>query len=285
MTSLSLTLLGENLGAELRGIDVNHMSDSQFEELHRHWLDWGVVRLRHQNLTDAGLQRFSQRFGPLEERPLGQMPQEQRRNIKNRFVTVISNIKVDGKPIGGLGNKEAAWHSDMTYIEQPPPASVLMCIETPSSGGETQFSDQTAAYRALPEALCGKVQTLTIKHNAMHTSVGSLRPGFEPISDPRRTPGAIHPIVRVHEETGVPALYLGRRQLAYIPGLSVEESDQMLDEIWRYAALPEHIWTQRWQVGDLVIWDNRRVMHRREAFDGNARRLMKRCQVREFAII
>jgi taurine dioxygenase len=279
MTSLQLNPLGEQLGADIAGVNLNALTEHQFEDLYQHWLTWGVLRIRGQRLTDAQLQQFSSRFGPLEEAPLGLMPEAQRRKLKNRFVTVISNIEVDGKPIGGLSNKEATWHSDMTYIESPPPASVLMSIEVPAVGGDTHFCDQVAAYATLPTHLRDKIQAISIKHNAAHTSIGSLRPGFEPITDPTQAPGAIHPAVRIHEETGSTALYLGRRELAYIPGVSLRASEQLLDEIWEYAALPQNTWTQQWQVGDVVIWDNRRVMHRREGFDAGLRRLMKRCQV------
>ena len=123
------------------------------------------------------------------------------------------------------------------------------------------------------------VADLTIKHDAAHTSIGKLRPGFDSFDDPRDAPGAIHPILQIHEETGRKALYLGRREWAYIPGLSLEESESLLDELWSYAALPAIVWQQKWQPYDLIIWDNRRVLHRRDDFDPQSRRLMKRCQV------
>jgi len=167
----------------------------------------------------------------------------------------------------------------MTYIETPPPASILLGVEIPSAGGDTYFADQQAAYEALPNALRDRIADLTIKHDAAHTSIGKLRPGFEPFDDPRDAPGAIHPIVRTHDETGAKLLYLGRREWAYIPDLSLEASEQLLDEIWRYAALPENVWQQKWQPYDLIIWDNRRVLHRRDDFPASSRRLMKRCQV------
>jgi Probable taurine catabolism dioxygenase len=228
---------------------------------------------------DGELQRFSNRFGPLEEIPYGKISEEEKQKIKNRYVTVISNIEVDGKPIGGLGNKEATWHSDMTYIEDPPPASILMSLEVPELGGDTHFSDQKAAYLSLPNELVSRIENLSIKHNAAHTSVGDLRRGFDPIKDPREAPGAIHPIVRTHDETQEKMLYLGRRELAYVVGFALEESEQLLNEVWRYAAMSENVWTQQWEIGDVIIWDNRRVLHRRDGFDQSQRRLMKRCQV------
>ena len=271
--------VGQSFVAEVMDVDLGRISDSEFQVLYKAWLEFGVLRIRGQSLNDGELQRFSNRFGPLEEIPYGKISEEEKQKIKNRYVTVISNIEVDGKPIGGLGNKEATWHSDMTYIEDPPPASILMSLEVPELGGDTHFSDQKAAYLSLPNELVSRIESLSIKHNAAHTSVGDLRRGFEPIKDPREAPGAIHPIVRTHDETQEEMLYLGRRELAYVVGFALEESEQLLDEVWHYAAMSENVWTQQWEVGDVIIWDNRRVLHRRDGFDQSQRRLMKRCQV------
>jgi len=210
---------------------------------------------------------------------MGRLPAEAKAKIKNRYVTQLSNIVENGKPIGGLGNSEANWHSDMTYVDTPPPASILLGIEIPEVGGNTYFADQQAAYEALPEALRTRAETLSIKHDAAHTSVGSLRPGFEAFDDPRQAPGAVHPIIRTHEETGKKVLYLGRREWAFIPGLSLDDSETLLDELWSYAATDSNTCGQQWQPGDLIIWDNRRVLHRRDDFPADSRRLMKRCQV------
>ena len=271
--------IGQSFVAQTEDIDLSAINNDQFDELYQAWLQFGVLRIRGQTLSDKELQRFSNRFGPLEEIPYGKISEKEKKKIKNRYVTVISNIEVDGRPIGGLGNKEASWHSDMTYIDNPPPASILMSIEVPEFGGDTHFSDQKAAYLGLPKELVSRVQNLSIKHNSAHTSVGDLRRGFDPIDDPREAPGAIHPIIRIHNETKDNLLYLGRRELAYVAGLELEASEKLLDEIWRYAASDENVWTQRWEVGDVIIWDNRRVLHRRDAFDQRQRRLMKRCQV------
>ena len=271
--------LGQSFVAEVMDVNLGRISDSEFRVLYTAWLEFGVLRIRGQSLNDGELQRFSNRFGPLEEIPYGKISEEEKQKIKNRYVTVISNIEVDGKPIGGLGNKEATWHSDMTYIEDPPPASILMSLEVPELGGDTHFSDQKAAYLSLPNELVSRIENLSIKHNAAHTSVGDLRRGFDPIKDPREAPGAIHPIVRTHDETQEKMLYLGRRELAYVVGFALEESEQLLNEVWRYAAMSENVWTQQWEIGDVIIWDNRRVLHRRDGFDRSQRRLMKRCQV------
>ena len=269
----------DGFGADIIGADLATISDQEFETIYQAWLDFGVLRFHGQTLDKDSLQAFSQRFGPLEEIPLGRLTEEQRKKIDNFYVTAISNIVVNGRPIGGLGSAEAEWHSDMTYIDTPPPASVLLGVEIPPSGGDTFFVDQRAAYQRLPDRLKARIDGLTIKHDAAHTSVGNLRRGYEPFDDPRDAPGAVHPIVLTHDETGDQCLYLGRRDWAYIPGLSLQESEALLDELWTYAIPEDYIVEQNWTPGDVIIWDNRRCLHRRSAIDPSMRRLLLRCQV------
>ena len=276
---MEVTQICEGFGADISDVDLASLTDTNFEVIYAAWLKYGVLRFKGQSLDKDSLQTFSQRFGPLEQLPTGRMTEEQKAQLDNLYVTPISNIKVDGKPIGGLGDAEAAWHSDMTYIETPPPASVLLGVEIPENGGDTFFVDQRAALKALPENLRVRIQGLSIKHNAAHDSVGKLRHGFEPFDDPRMAPGAIHPIVRKHNETGDDCLYLGRRDWAYIPGLSLEESEALLDELWTYAIPSDFVVEQNWTPGDVIIWDNRRCLHRRTAIDPSQRRLLLRCQV------
>lgn len=275
--------ISSSFGADVVGVQLDTISDADFDLVYQAWLDYGVLRFRGQALDADGLQRFSSRFGPLEEIPIGKLSEEQRKQlsriIKNPYVTNLSNIVKNGMPIGGLGNAEANWHSDMTYTENPPPASVLLSVEIPDEGGDTWFADQYGAYAALPESLLERIKGLSIKHDAAHNSVGDLRPGYECFDDPRDAPGAVHPLVRTHEETQRQCLYLGRREWAYIPGLSLEESEALLDEVWSYATLPENVIRQQWRVGDVIIWDNRCVLHRRDEFDPSQRRLLRRCQV------
>ena len=276
---MKISAINDRFVADIHDVDITTINESDFAGLYQAWLNYGVLRIRNQAIDEDQLQIFSAKFGPLEEIPMGRLPEEARKKIKNRYVTQLSNIIENGKPIGGLGNAEAAWHSDMTYVEIPPPASILLGVEIPKAGGDTYFADQNAAYSALPEQLKQRIADLTIKHDAAHTSIGKLRPGFESFDDPRDAPGAVHPIVRTHDETGQQALYLGRREWAYVPGLSLDDSEALLDELWSYAALPANVWRQAWQPNDVIIWDNRRVLHRRDDFDQLDRRLMKRCQV------
>lgn len=277
---MRISPLSEHTGAEVADVDVRQLDDDEFEQIYQAWIDRGVLRIRGQAIDADELQRFSARFGPLEERPqYARLSREAGRELPNRYLTVISNIKVDGKPIGGLGNAEAAWHSDMTYHPEPPTASLLLAVEIPPTGGDTWFANQFAAYDALPADLKARVETLSIKHDASHDSVGSVRPTYTEPASAVEAPGAVHPVVRVHPENGRRALFLGRRGWAYIPGLSLADSERLLDEIWAHAAPERFVWKQQWQLGDIVVWDNRSMLHRRDDFDPSHRRLMRRCQV------
>ena len=269
-----------SISADIEGVDLADVDSTEFRGIYGAWLEFSVLRIRDQELTKDELQGFSERFGPLEYAPMGNITAEQLADVPTPFVTNISNIVEDGRPIGGLGSGEANWHTDMSYIERPPTASILIAVEVPEVGGDTEYCDMHAAFESLPAELSDRVRNLSIKHDAAHDSVGNLRRGFDHSTSPMEAPGCVHPIVRRHEETGRDALFLGRRQDAYIPQMDLDESEALLDKIWDYVALEGHSWVQRWRKGDVVMWDNRSVMHRRMSFSASSRRLMHRTQVR-----
>ena len=134
------------------------------------------------------------------------------------------------------------------------------------------------ALETLAPSIRQRVEGRTLKHDMTYNSAGDLREGFQPVSDVRYAPGPSHPIIRTHPVTGYDALYLGRRPNAYINGLSVEESEALLDALWSHATQPQFTWHHVWQPGDILIWDNRCVMHHRDPFDAGTRRVMHRVQ-------
>ncbi len=275
---------GASFGADIVDVDVSSVGDAEFSEIHAAWLCRAVLRIRGQRLDDDALMRFARRFGALEDAPMGWATREEREQAANPYLATISNIVVDGRPIGGLGAAEAAWHTDMSYIEHPPTASILYAAEVPEEGGATHFCNMVGALRSLPPDLERRARGTRLKHDAAHDSVGTLRRGHRDVDDPRDAPGACHPMVLRHPETGIDALYLGRRRDACVEGLGLAESEAFLDEVWRYVALEGDTWTQEWEVGDVLVWDNRSVMHRRAAFDPTARRLMRRAQVKSVPV-
>ena len=195
-------------------------------------------------------------------------------------IYVVSNVIENGEPIGSLGAGEAVWHTDMSYIENPPKASILYALEVPPEGGNTYFCSMYRAYDCLPDEIKHRIAGLSLKHDATYNSGGYVRQGTAATDDPVHSPGNDHPLVCTHPETGRRLLYLGRRRNAYIRGLPLSESEALLDELWSYAADEAFAWRTVWQVGDLVLWDNRCTMHRRDGFDDSSRRIMHRTQIR-----
>ena len=183
-------------------------------------------------------------------------------------------------PIGSLGAGEATWHTDMSYLVDPPKASMLYALEVPPSGGDTYFSSMYAAYESLPDELKRRIEGLELKHDGTYNSGGYVRQGVNAVDDPVTSPGTYHPLVCRHPETRRRLLYLGRRRNAYIKGLSLADSEALLDQLWSYATRDEISWYNEWRVGDLVMWDNRCTMHRRDPFDASSRRVMHRTQIK-----
>jgi taurine dioxygenase len=269
---------GAALGAEVQGIDLRALDADGFAAIHQAWLDHQVLLFRDQVLSDDDLVAFSRRFGDLDEAPVQETG---RRFVEGHpEIYVVSNVLQDGVAIGSLGAGEAVWHTDMSYLPSPPKASVLYALEVPASGGDTSFCSMYAAWDTLPDALRRRVDGARVKHDGTYNSGGYTRQGVTPTDDPRTSPGTLHPLVYVHPETGRSGLYLGRRRNAYIEGMSLEESSALLDEIWASATRDSLTWRHQWRVGDLVLWDNRCTMHRRDAFDPAARRVMHRTQIR-----
>ena len=269
---------GAALGARVEGLDLRGLDTDAFAVISQAWLDHQVLLFRDQSLTDADLLAFSRRFGDLDEAPI---QESGRRFVEGHpEIYVVSNVVEHGVPMGSLGAGEAVWHTDMSYLPDPPKASVLYAIEVPAHGGDTSFCSMSAAWAQLPDRLRQRAAGLRVKHDGTYNSGGYVRQGVTPTGDPRSSPGTLHPLVSVHAETGRPGLYLGRRRNAYIDGLSLEESETLLDQIWAEATRDSLTWTHRWRVGDLVLWDNRCTMHRRDAFDPATRRVMHRTQIR-----
>src|SRR6476469_8840906 len=269
---------GAALGAEVRGIDLRRLDEAAFARIVQAWHNHSVVLVRDQRLNDHELIAFSHRLGDLDWAPI----QETGRRFVEGLpeIYIVSNVKVNGEPIGSLGDGEAVWHTDMSYLDVPPKASMLYALEVPPTGGNTSFCTMYGVYAALPGRLKDRIAGLKIKHDGTYNSGGYVRQGVTPTDDPRTSPGAVHPLVCTHPASGRRMLYLGRRRNAYLVGLGLAESEALLNELWTFVDRPEFAWEHVWRVGDLVLWDNRCTMHRRDAFDRNSRRIMHRTQVK-----
>jgi taurine dioxygenase len=283
-TRLAVVPTGAALGADIQGFDPGHFSEPDMAAVRQALHDHLVIRFRGTSITDAEFERFGARFGTLKPSP--DFTRSRPVYLQDApSVTIISNVTEDGKPIGEHGDGELNWHTDLAFTDEPSALTMLLARECPPTGGNTHFANMYAAIdrlapgtRALLEHPGGRKAGLTCKHQASHDAQGGARPGYKDIetTDVREMPGPIHPLLRTHPETGRKALFLGRRFGGYVPGLRLEKSEALLDELWSVAALPENTWAQEWQVGDLIIWDNRCTMHRRDSFTGLGRRRMHR---------
>ncbi len=284
MSAIWVQPTGAALAADVYGVDLSQpIDDATFGRILEAWGQHLVLRFSGQKLDDPTLMKFSARFGELDRVPISAANHDRKDSGVAHdaidWVAVIASVKKDGKAVGGLGSYELVWHTDMSYNPLPPRASLLYALEVPPDGGNTGFLNMYAAYETLPDTLKRAVEGKTCIHDSSRNSAGELRRGFQTTLDVTKTPGAVHPLVRLHPVIKRKALFLGRRPGAYIHGLPVDESEELLNALWAHATQERFAWYQKWRIGDLVMWDNRCVMHRRDAFDESLRRLMHRTQI------
>lgn len=291
-TLFDVVPVGAAFGATAHIDDVARLDDKGTAELRRAWLKYQVIRIRGQRLDDAAQVRFGQRFGdlkitnplpnPLTRTDLGQKVAsitQAPRDERHPQITIVSNVVEKGQALGGLGSGELSWHSDMCQFLRPPSATIVYGAEIPAGQGGTSFASMVLAARHLAQDELAALTGFSIKQDEVMDSAGYPRAGYAPVTDVTTSPGRAQPLLTRHAETGAPVLFLGRRLYAYVPGLPVDASERLLDKLWAHATQARFVWTHDWAPGDIVIWDNRSVLHKREPFDPAARRMLRRVVV------
>jgi taurine dioxygenase len=270
------------LGAEIKGLSLREMDDNTFRVLHHAYLDHLMLLIRDQELTDADLVALARRFGSIEMPPRAEERAQSHRSDGVPEITVVSNVKVDGTPVGELGDGEVDWHSDFSFREVIASMRVLYAIELPPSGqgANTEFANTYAAWDMMPAQLRERVIERTIKHDIAYDTNRNVRRGAVASEDVREGKGPNHPIVSCHPETGCNSLFLGRRYRHYVNGCSIEESEALLDELWVHETQLGLRIVHEWHLGDVVLWDNRCTVHRRGAFNPSGRRVLHAAQVK-----
>jgi taurine dioxygenase len=268
--------LTTHLGAEIHGVDLSRtLSDAQFacilEFFHRHC----VIFFRDQVLDAAQLAAFSARFGELDvhhmtEHTLPGLPQ----------VRVLSNVKKDGKAIG-ISYSGMHWHSDLSYKEKPGLATLLYALECPPTGADTQFVSMYAAYEALPAERRHRLAKLQAVHDRNYR-YSSLYPDRPPLSPEQiaKVPPVVHPLVVQHPVTGRATLFVAKEVVSGVVGMEAREARHLIDELEAFATRPEFMYSHKWRVGDVLVWDNRCTLHRATPFETRYRRTLYRTQVR-----
>ena len=290
---------GKALGAEIRGVDLSQPIPEATKELMRKaWADHLILLWRDQQLPDESFLDAAEIFGETKV-PAARKYQVAggysiggKRVALNPRVSLISNLDESGNPVldnGTLGSYEVVWHSDNSYVEAPPAGSMLYAVIIPTNGGgDTYFSNQYLAFTELPADLKKTIEGKSQRHDASRNSAGLLRPTVTLPATPEEVPGPVHPLVRVHPETGRKALYLGRRRdwpSNYIIGMPNAESEKLLDKLWAHATQDNYAWGHKWRVGDLVLWDNRCAMHYRSEVDPKQARVLLRTVIKGGPVI
>jgi taurine dioxygenase len=221
-----------------------------------------VIAIRDQNLSPAAQLAFSRRFGALEDQlnahyTIDGYPE----------VLVLSNDVRDGKPVGLVDGGDF-WHSDSSHREYPSMATILFSVKNPSTGGDTEFADMAAAHEALPEPMKRRIASLRGIHAVSklknkRVQISPRRPDGKDFYERQKAiPDQIWPLVRSHPVTGQLALYLSPRFTIGIEGMAQAEADEILDFLFEHQIRPEFVYRHKWQDRDLVMWDNRCVIHR-----------------------
>jgi|APGre2960657423_1045063.scaffolds.fasta_scaffold15090_1 alpha-ketoglutarate-dependent taurine dioxygenase len=271
--ALTLTPSGATLGAIVTGVDLTNLDDGTWTEIESAFLAHAVLIFPGQHLNETAQIDFGRRFGPIEQL------------VSDHDIVPISNQRDDGSLLKDdafsmqLMRGTERWHTDSSYMPLAAKATVLSAHVVPSAGGQTEWADMRAAYDALDEAAKTRITTLSAHHSLYYSqgrighevAVGSCY-GFYADDPPLR------PLVKIHPVTGRKSLFIGSHAYG-IPGLAPEESEQLLDSLVTFACQPPRTYMHAWRPGDVVVWDNRCVLHRARPFDHREPRVMKHTRV------
>ncbi len=267
---LKIVPTGAALVADITGVDLKRdMDEVSFARIRKAFDEYGVLRFRGQDLSMEELLFFANRFGPLDPTEPGAYGGKHDLDTYPELM-IVSNVKEDSELIGALGDGELMWHCDMSNRPAPPWGTFLYAVEVPETGGATGFASMYAALAELSDDLRIRLEGRWAVSDGTYDSAGN--PNTLPIS-------SAHPMIARHPYSYRDLLYLGRRRNGYIEGMPTDESDALLDELWDYVVDDKFVWTQEWQAGDLVLWDNLATIHRRDSFDPESRRIMWRLQL------
>ena len=276
MSDVVVSPISKIMGAEIENVDLSApLPDAVFARIARAFLDHKLLVFRGQELSSGQIQAFAERFGPIEvhtvRRPDGSVLDG---------VHAVTNLDAEGKPSQKPHiNANYFWHSDKSHYPAPALLSMLYPVELPPDGGETEFANMAMAYADLPPDMKQRIEGLKVENDFEYamTNVGKVL-----TEDERRaTPPVVHPVVRTHPETGVRSLFVGMYSRAIV-GMPKAQGQALIKELLDFATQPRFTFRHRWQLGDLVIWDNRCLNHRAvmNYEITQYRRVLLRCVVR-----
>lgn len=290
---------GAALGTDVTGIDLSApLSDAVLDRINEIWAEHLVLRFPGQELADEKLLALSEHWGG--QQPSGARVRRQKagfaehskNNPSDPRINYVTNLDFDGNPTAkprGNGAYELRWHSDNTYVEVPPTATLLWGQKIPTDGsGQTMFCNQILAYEELPDDLKQAIEGKHMMHDSSRNTANMVQLGRTAPESLDDIEGPVHPIVRIHPPSGKRALFLGRRwdyPSTYIVEMPTDEGEELMDRLWAHATQEKYVWVQDWTPGDLIMWDNRAVMHRRTAVNPVSPRVMHRTLIKGDPVI
>ena len=271
--SLTIKPTEATLGAYVTGVSLANLSEADFAEIHRAFLEYALLIFPDQHLSEADQQAFAERFGDIEIL------------VEGMKTVPLSNAPEHGKPLGGSDHRtkllkgNEGWHTDSSYMPLSAKASVLSARVLPDEGGETEWADMRAAYAQLDDEMKSKLADLNAYHSYFHSQaklghqvkVGAGY-GFFAGEPP------LYPLVKIHPETGQPALFLGRH-IKCIEGMSEAATENLVEELTNFACQAPRVYKHQWAVGDVIVWDNRCLLHRARPYDMSQERIMKHTRI------
>ena len=267
------------IGAEVRGLDLRRtISDEVFAVLRELVMREGLVLFRDQALPSAEQIGLGQRFGPLEQLDV-------RAEQEEPTLVVIGNLDSEGEVIRAdarhmkLISINEGWHTDSSFREIPASFSVFSCVVGPEVGGDTFYANLRRGWVDLPEDLKARLYGLRGVHDygAAYRARGNDEGGMIGYD----LPAIVHPLVRRHPETGTTGLYVSEH-ISHIEGMDPAESRRLLDELLNHTTAENRVYRHHWSVGDVMIWDNRSMLHRAQGFDQRHPRVMHHVRVGGF---
>jgi len=254
--ALEIVPLSPGIGAEIRGVRLNRISDADFRTIYATWLDRQVLVVRDQQFTIEEFLAYSARFGIPTPHVI-----KRTRHPEYPALTVMGGAPIvyrEGTPQEATLKRGEGWHTDTAFLPVPAKATQLYALEIPSFGGDTLFASMYAAYDALPGDLKTRLETMQAVFCCDGKNKASNRLMDE---EERQRPPVRHPIVRVHPETGRKSLYINPVHTLAMAGMDAEEGDALLDDLYARMVQPGFEYRHQWRVGDVVIWDNRCTIH------------------------
>jgi taurine dioxygenase len=253
---MHLRKMGPQVGVAASGIDVRELTDADFATLYQAWLDHNVLVVKHQTLTLADFLAYSRRFGAVTPHP---SKSTRHPDVPEITLLGINKFRPDGSLDHAIYRRGAEnWHTDGAYDEVPFKATQLYALAIPNTGGDTLFASGYAAYDALPQRLKTRLEGVlgAFTYGGRRQADALLNP------EDRGRPPVFHPIIRTHSETGRKSLYFDPGKIVLIQGADPAESDDLIDELNERMIQPDAEYRHKWEVGDVVIWDNRCSYHK-----------------------